>query len=67
MSFVILSGLGVVLGLLFYKLAIGPINLQLDFSTGYLLVYQGVFATVIAVLFSRRDVKSSISQQSSRR
>jgi hypothetical protein len=54
MSFVILSGLGVVLGLLFYKLAIGPINLQLDFSTGYLLVYQAIFATLIGLIFARR-------------
>ena len=54
LSFVILSALGVSLGFLFYQMAIGPVNLQLDFSTGYLLVYQGVFSTVIALLFSRR-------------
>jgi Na+/proline symporter len=54
MSFLILSALGISLGFLFYKLAIGPINLQLDFSTGYLLVYQGIFATLIGLLFARR-------------
>ena len=54
LSFVILSALGVALGFLFYQLAIGPINLDLDFSTGYLLVYQGLFATLIGLLFARR-------------
>ncbi len=54
LSFVILSALGVTLGLLFYQLAIGPITLQLDFSTGYLLVYTCVFATLIALIFARR-------------
>jgi Na+/proline symporter len=54
MSFVILTVLGVALGFLFYTLAIGPIDLQLDFSTGYLLVYQGIFATLIGLLFARR-------------
>jgi hypothetical protein len=54
LSFVILSALGVALGFLFYQLAIGPINLNLDFSTGYLLVYTLTFSTLIALLFSRR-------------
>ncbi len=54
LSFVILSALGISLGFLFYQLAIGPINLQLDFSTGYLLVYTCFFATLIALIFSRR-------------
>jgi Na+/proline symporter len=54
MSFIILTVLGVALGLLFYQIAIGPIDLQLDFSTGYLLVYTCVFSTVIALLFSSR-------------
>jgi hypothetical protein len=54
MSFIILTVLGVTLGFLFYKLAIGPINLQLDFSTGYLLVYTCLFSTLIALLFARR-------------
>ena len=58
LSFVILSALGVTLGFLFYQLAIGPINMQLDFSTGYLLVYQGIFATLIGLLFARRKQKS---------
>jgi Na+/proline symporter len=54
LSFVILSALGVLLGSLFYQLVIGPIDLHLDFSTGYLLVYTCVFSTVIALLFSSR-------------
>ena len=33
-SFIILATLGLGLGLLFYKVAIGPISLRLDFSTG---------------------------------
>jgi hypothetical protein len=53
-SFILLTVLGVALGFFFYTLAIGPINLQLDFSTGYLLVYTCVFSTVIALLFSSR-------------
>jgi Na+/proline symporter len=54
MSFIMLTVLGVALGCFFYTLAIGPIDLQLDFSTGYLLVYQGIFATLIGLLFARR-------------
>jgi Na+/proline symporter len=50
----ILTTLGITLGLLFYTQIVGPINLQLDFSTGYLLVYQGIFATLIGLLFARR-------------
>jgi Na+/proline symporter len=53
-SFVVLTLLGFAMGFLFYKLAIGPIDLQLDFSTGYLLVYQGIFATLIGLIFARR-------------
>jgi Na+/proline symporter len=53
-SFIIITVLGVALGLLFYALAIGPIDLQLDFSTGYLLVYTCLFSTLVALLFSRR-------------
>jgi hypothetical protein len=54
MSFTILTILGIALGFLFYTLAIGPINLQLDFSTGYWLVYTLTFSTLIALIFSRR-------------
>ncbi len=53
-SFILLTVLGVILGFLFYKLTIGPVSLQLEFSTGYLLVYQGIFATLIGLLFARR-------------
>jgi hypothetical protein len=54
LSFVILTALGIALGSLFYTLAIGPIQLQLDFSTGYLLVYTCLFFTLIALLFAGR-------------
>lgn len=57
LTFFILTALGIVLGALFYRAAIGPISLQLDFSTGYLLIYQGVFATLIGLLFARRREK----------
>jgi hypothetical protein len=53
-SFIILTVLGITLGSFFYTLVIGPIDLHLDFSTGYLLVYQGIFATLIGLLFARR-------------
>ena len=54
LSFILLSALGIVLGLVFYQLVIGPISLQLDFSTGYLLVYTCIFSTVTALIFARR-------------
>ena len=54
LSFILLSILGITLGLAFYQLAIGSINLQLDFGTGYLLVYTCIFSTLIALLFARR-------------
>ena len=54
LSFIILTLLGISLGLLFHHLALGPISLQLDFSTGYLLMYTLIFSTLIALLFARR-------------
>ncbi|MEL6539591.1 MAG: HD domain-containing protein [Bacteroidota bacterium] len=54
LTFFILTALGVGLGVLFYRLAIGPIVLNLDLTSGYLLVYQGIFATAIGLLFARR-------------
>ena len=54
LSFIILSALGITLGLVFYTLVIGPIHLQLDLTTGYLLVYTCIFSTLIALLFARR-------------
>ncbi|MHA7878070.1 MAG: HD domain-containing protein, partial [Bacteroidota bacterium] len=53
-SFILLTTLGIALGYLFYQTAIGPVSLQLDFSTGYLLVYQAIFATLIGLIFARR-------------
>ncbi len=57
-SFIILSLLGVALGLLFYGQVIGPIHINLNFSTAYLLIYQGIFATLIGLLFARRKQQS---------
>jgi hypothetical protein len=62
-SFIILTGLGIALGFLFYRAAIGPINIQLDFSAGYLLVYQGIFATLIGLIFARRKQQSIDKEQ----
>ena len=53
-SFILLTSLGLALGFLFCQLVIGPIMLQLDFSTGYLLVYTCIFSPLIALLFARR-------------
>ena len=53
-TFLILTVLGVLLGLLFYTTMVGPISIQMDFSTQYLLIYQGLFATLIGLLFARR-------------
>ena len=53
-TFLILTALGISLGFLFYTQVVGPVNIQLDFSSGYLLVYQGLFATLIGLLFARR-------------
>ena len=50
----ILTVLGITLGLLFYTQIVGPIVLQIDFNAGYLLAYQGIFATLIGLLFARR-------------
>jgi Na+/proline symporter len=58
LTFFVLSGLGVALGCLFYTQAVGPITLQLDFSTAYLLTYQIIFATIIGLLFGRRKQQS---------
>ena len=63
LTFLLLTILGVALGCLFHRLAIGPIDLQLDFTTGYLLVYQGVFATLIGLLFARRRQQRTEQQQ----
>jgi hypothetical protein len=50
----ILGLIGVILGFLFYKWVVGDIQLALDFSTTYLLVYQGIFGILIGLLFARR-------------
>jgi len=54
LSFVILSVLGITLGIGFYRLAFDLADLKLDFNTAYALVYACVFSTLIALLFARR-------------
>lgn len=54
LTFFILSALGVGLGLLFYSQVVGPIKVELNFSSGYLLVHQTIFATLIGLLFALR-------------
>ncbi|XWN35228.1 MAG: HD domain-containing protein [Roseivirga sp.] len=53
-TFLILTALGIGLGFCFFTQVIGPINIQLDFTTGYLLVYTLFFSTLIGLLFARR-------------
>jgi hypothetical protein len=54
MTFLFLTACGVGLGFLFYSLVLGPITIKLDFSTGYLVVYQSILASLIGLLFLRR-------------
>jgi len=54
LTFLILTGLGITLGVVFHLVAIGPISLQLDFTTWYLLVYTITFATLVGIIFARR-------------
>jgi hypothetical protein len=53
MSYIILTAMGIYLALMFHRLTIGPITLQLDLSTKYLLVYTCFFSTLIILLFAR--------------
>ena len=66
MSCLILTVLGVGLGSLFCTQVAGTMPLSFDFSTGYLLVYQVVFATLIGLLFARRKQQrfDTLTQQS---
>jgi hypothetical protein len=41
---------------------VGPIDFTLDFSTTYLLIYTGIFATLIALLFARRKKIATVSR-----
>ncbi len=51
--FLILAPLGIMLGLVFYKYFVGPINiLGLGFETNYYLIYALVFPTIISLLFA---------------
>lgn len=53
-TFLLLITLGIVLGFLFYTQVVGPVNIQLGFIGWYLVVYQGLFATFIGLLFARK-------------
>ncbi len=46
--------LGILLALGFYQIAIGKIDLSLDFTSKYLLTYQGIFGLLIGLVFARR-------------
>ncbi|MHB9147058.1 MAG: sodium:solute symporter family protein [Candidatus Amoebophilus sp.] len=50
----ILGVLGVSLAAIFYKLFVGEIHFSLDFSSKYLLLYQGIFGLLIGLIFARR-------------
>lgn len=62
-SFLLLTVVGIALGFLFYTQVIGPLDIKLDFTTGYLLVYQGIFATLIGLLFARKRQQRTEQQQ----
>jgi len=38
----------------FYRWVVGDIHLNLDFTAKYLLAYQGIFGTLIGLIFARR-------------
>eukprot|EP01132_Coremiostelium_polycephalum_P003031 gene3031-3789_t len=50
----IVGVVGILLGIGFYQVAIGKIDLYLDFSSKYLLIYQGIFGILIGLIFARR-------------
>ena len=51
--FLILAPLGIMLGLVFYKYFVGPIDiLSLGFDTNYYLIYALLFPTIISLLFA---------------
>ena len=54
LSAVLIGILGIGLGYIFYVQAIGQIHFTLSFDSGYLLIYQIVFATLIGFLFALR-------------
>ena len=50
----VLGMLGISLAAMFYKLFVGEIHFSLDFSSKYLLLYQGIFGLLIGLIFARR-------------
>ncbi len=61
-SFFILMGAGVSLGVLFYTQVVGTVHLTLDFTNVYLLVYQVFFATLIGLIFARRKEQNFLEK-----
>jgi hypothetical protein len=51
---IIIGLLGVGLGLLFYKLVVGPLVVPISFEAKYLMTYQGLFGILIGLIFARR-------------
>lgn len=54
MSAIILSSIGIALAFVCYHIFVGEFSLSLDFSSKYLLFYQGIFGLLIGLIFARR-------------
>lgn len=50
----VLGSLGIVFAFSCYRLFIGELDLSLNFSSAYLLIYQGIFGLLIGLIFARR-------------
>jgi Na+/proline symporter len=50
----VLGSVGIMLAFSCYFFCVGKINLSLDFSSKYLLLYQGIFGLLIGLIFARR-------------
>lgn len=51
---IIIGSLGIVLGLIFYKVVAGPLMVPISFHAKYLITYQGLFGLLIGLIFARR-------------
>jgi Na+/proline symporter/signal transduction histidine kinase len=51
---IIIGILGGVLGVLFYKLVVGPLVVPVSFDAKYLMVYESLFGILIGLIFARR-------------
>lgn len=50
----ILGIVGIIFAVIFYRIFIGEPHYTLDFSSKYLLLYQGIFGLLIGLIFARR-------------